>query len=158
MYVASTLGVPMHKLVCKTKRIGGGFGGKETRSIFIHCAAAVPAYHLRRPVKAILDRDEDMQMTGSSDFKTCYSVISAFCRLAFVLTSCACVPPAAACDSSFEDEDMHMTCARENCVVLLLFARVGSYEPAMLAIQMKACSCFPNMLCYCVKSFAFMLT
>jgi hypothetical protein len=31
MYVASTLGVPMHKLVCKTKRIGGGFGGKETR-------------------------------------------------------------------------------------------------------------------------------
>jgi xanthine dehydrogenase/oxidase len=64
IYVASTLGVPMHKLVCKTKRIGGGFGGKETRSIFIHCAAAVPAYHLRRPVKAILDRDEDMQMTG----------------------------------------------------------------------------------------------
>lgn len=34
------------------------------RSIFIHCAVAVPAYHLRRPVKAILDRDEDMQMTG----------------------------------------------------------------------------------------------
>lgn len=33
-------------------------------SIFIHCAAAVPAYHLQRPVKAILDRDEDMQMTG----------------------------------------------------------------------------------------------
>jgi xanthine dehydrogenase/oxidase len=31
MYVASTLGVPMHKLVSKTKRIGGGFGGKETR-------------------------------------------------------------------------------------------------------------------------------
>jgi hypothetical protein len=35
-------------------------------SIFIHCAAAVPAYHLRRPVKAILDRDEDMQMTGAA--------------------------------------------------------------------------------------------
>lgn len=31
VYVASTLGVPMHKLVSKTKRIGGGFGGKETR-------------------------------------------------------------------------------------------------------------------------------
>jgi xanthine dehydrogenase/oxidase len=55
----------MHKLVCKTKRIGGGFGGKETRSIFMHCAIAVPAYHLRRPVKAVLDRDEDMQMTGT---------------------------------------------------------------------------------------------
>jgi xanthine dehydrogenase/oxidase len=65
VYVASTLGVPMHKLVSKTKRIGGGFGGKETRSIFIHCAVAVPVYHLRRPVKVILDRDEDMQMTGT---------------------------------------------------------------------------------------------
>jgi xanthine dehydrogenase/oxidase len=65
VYVASTLGLPMHKLVCKTKRIGGGFGGKETRSIFIHCAIAVPAFHLKRPIKAVLDRDEDMQMTGT---------------------------------------------------------------------------------------------
>ncbi len=48
----------------QTKRLGGGFGGKETRGIFIHCAAAVPAYHLRRPVRLTLDRDEDMQMTG----------------------------------------------------------------------------------------------
>ena len=63
-YVASVLGLPQHKLVSKTKRIGGGFGGKETRSIFLHCAAAVAAYHTRRPVKAILDRDEDMQMSG----------------------------------------------------------------------------------------------
>jgi xanthine dehydrogenase molybdopterin-binding subunit B len=31
----SVLGVPMHKIVCRTKRIGGGFGGKETRSAFI---------------------------------------------------------------------------------------------------------------------------
>ncbi|KAG2484282.1 hypothetical protein HYH03_016926 [Edaphochlamys debaryana] len=63
-YVASVLGVPAHKVVSKTKRLGGGFGGKETRGIFIHCAAAVPAYHLRRPVRLCLDRDEDMQMTG----------------------------------------------------------------------------------------------
>ncbi|GFR49634.1 hypothetical protein Agub_g11707 [Astrephomene gubernaculifera] len=63
-YVASVLGVPAHKVVSKTKRLGGGFGGKETRGIFLHCAAAVPAYHLRRPVRLCLDRDEDMQMTG----------------------------------------------------------------------------------------------
>lgn len=62
--MASTLGVPAHKVVSKAKRLGGGFGGKETRSIFIHCAAAVPAYHLRRPVRLCLDRDEDMQMSG----------------------------------------------------------------------------------------------
>ncbi|PNW76169.1 hypothetical protein CHLRE_12g545101v5 [Chlamydomonas reinhardtii] len=63
-YVAHVLGVPAHKIVSKTKRLGGGFGGKETRGIFLHCAAAVPAYHLRRPVRLCLDRDEDMQMTG----------------------------------------------------------------------------------------------
>ncbi|GLC34818.1 hypothetical protein PLESTB_001167600 [Pleodorina starrii] len=63
-YVASVLGVPAHKVVSKTKRLGGGFGGKETRGIFIHCAAAVPSYHLKRPVRLCLDRDEDMQMTG----------------------------------------------------------------------------------------------
>ncbi|EFJ45339.1 hypothetical protein VOLCADRAFT_63971 [Volvox carteri f. nagariensis] len=63
-YVALVLGVPAHKIVSKTKRLGGGFGGKETRGIFIHCAAAVPSYHLKRPVRLCLDRDEDMQMTG----------------------------------------------------------------------------------------------
>lgn len=34
----SVLGVPMHKIVCRTKRIGGGFGGKETRSAFIQAS------------------------------------------------------------------------------------------------------------------------
>lgn len=61
----------MHKIVSKTKRLGGGFGGKETRSIFIHCAIAVPAYHLKRPVKTCLDRDEDMQMTGGDGVLGC---------------------------------------------------------------------------------------
>jgi xanthine dehydrogenase/oxidase len=55
---AKTLGIPQHKLVSKTKRLGGGFGGKETRSAFLHCAVAVAAYHLQRPVK------QDMQTTG----------------------------------------------------------------------------------------------
>ncbi|KAF5838823.1 molybdopterin binding aldehyde oxidase/xanthine dehydrogenase [Dunaliella salina] len=52
------------QIVSKTKRVGGGFGGKETRSIYMHCCAAVPAHHLRRPVRLCLDRDEDMQSTG----------------------------------------------------------------------------------------------
>lgn len=62
--IAHVLGVPEHKVVCKAKRLGGGFGGKETRAIFLNCAAAVPAYDLQRPVRLCLDRDEDMQMTG----------------------------------------------------------------------------------------------
>ncbi|XP_033139719.1 xanthine dehydrogenase 1 isoform X2 [Brassica rapa] len=63
-YVSHVLGLPMSKVVCKTKRIGGGFGGKETRSAFIAAAAAVPSYLLNRPVKLILDRDVDMMITG----------------------------------------------------------------------------------------------
>ncbi|XP_042520580.1 xanthine dehydrogenase 1-like [Macadamia integrifolia] len=54
----------MSKIVCKTKRIGGGFGGKETRSAFIAAAASVPSYILNRPVKITLDRDIDMMISG----------------------------------------------------------------------------------------------
>ncbi|KAG4384759.1 hypothetical protein GLYMA_13G340300v4 [Glycine max] len=63
-YVSHVLGLPMSKVVCKTKRIGGGFGGKETRSAFIAAAASVPSYLLNRPVKITLDRDVDMMITG----------------------------------------------------------------------------------------------
>ncbi|KAL3701831.1 hypothetical protein R1sor_019853 [Riccia sorocarpa] len=62
--VAHALGLPMNKVVCKTKRIGGGFGGKETRSTAVNAAAAVPAYLLNRPVKLTLDREIDMIVTG----------------------------------------------------------------------------------------------
>ncbi|CAN1200132.1 Xanthine dehydrogenase 1 [Linum perenne] len=63
-YVSHVLGLPMSKVVCKTKRIGGGFGGKETRSAFLVAAACVPCYLLNRPVKITLDRDVDMMITG----------------------------------------------------------------------------------------------
>ncbi|GMH39295.1 hypothetical protein BSKO_07193 [Bryopsis sp. KO-2023] len=61
---AKVLGVPEHKIVCKTKRIGGGFGGKESRSAILNAAIAVPAFILKKPVKLCLDRDQDMQITG----------------------------------------------------------------------------------------------
>lgn len=73
-YVASVLGVPANKIVSKTKRLGGGFGGKETRGIFLHTAIAVPSYHLKRPVRIMLDRDEDMQMTGQRE-----EAVESFC-------------------------------------------------------------------------------
>ncbi|KAH6767678.1 xanthine dehydrogenase 1 [Perilla frutescens var. hirtella] len=63
-YVARVLGLPMSKVVCKTKRIGGGFGGKETRSAFLAAVSAIPSYLLNRPVKITLDRDTDMMITG----------------------------------------------------------------------------------------------
>ena len=46
------------------KRMGGGFGGKETRSVFISCAVALAAHHQRRPVRINIDRDVDMKTTG----------------------------------------------------------------------------------------------
>ncbi|CAN0046067.1 unnamed protein product, partial [Choristocarpus tenellus] len=52
------------KVICRVKRLGGGFGGKETRSIFLSCVAAVGASVTGRPVRLALDRDVDMQITG----------------------------------------------------------------------------------------------
>ena len=62
--IASALGIPCSKVVAKSKRIGGGFGGKETRAAFINVAAAVAAYHCRKPVRLVLDRHVDMAITG----------------------------------------------------------------------------------------------
>ncbi|KAJ1649451.1 hypothetical protein IWQ61_009472 [Dispira simplex] len=64
MAVAHTLGIPSNRVVSRVKRLGGGFGGKETRSTALTCALAVAAYHSGRPVRCMLDRDEDMIITG----------------------------------------------------------------------------------------------
>ena len=63
-YIASVLGVPSHRIVVRTKRIGGGFGGKETRAAFLNTIAAVPAFLLDKPVSLVIDRDVDMSITG----------------------------------------------------------------------------------------------
>lgn len=63
--VSGVLGVAANRVVCKTKRLGGGFGGKETRAAFLSAAAAVPAQKLGRAVRLVLDRDLDMKMTGT---------------------------------------------------------------------------------------------
>ena len=63
-YVAHILGVPKNRVVCKVKRMGGGFGGKETRNVFLSMACAVAARKFNRPVRISLDRDQDMCITG----------------------------------------------------------------------------------------------
>ncbi|KAA8499059.1 Xanthine dehydrogenase [Porphyridium purpureum] len=62
--VARVLGMPSHRVVCKTKRIGGGFGGKETRNFFMTSALAVAVDKLKVPIHLFLDRDVDMQISG----------------------------------------------------------------------------------------------
>lgn len=62
--IASVLGPPNLRAVCRTKRIGGGFGGKETRCSVVEFPVPLAAYRLGRPVRMMLDRDEDMMITG----------------------------------------------------------------------------------------------
>ncbi|KAJ1560073.1 hypothetical protein HK096_010116 [Nowakowskiella sp. JEL0078] len=62
--VAHVLGIPANRVVCKVKRLGGGFGGKETRSVFLSCAVAVAANKLQKPIRYMLSREEDMVLSG----------------------------------------------------------------------------------------------
>ncbi|KAE9987985.1 hypothetical protein EG328_000929 [Venturia inaequalis] len=63
-YVAQVCGVSANKIVSKVKRLGGGFGGKETRSIQLAGIVAVAAKKTRRPVRCMLNRDEDIATSG----------------------------------------------------------------------------------------------
>ncbi|XP_048831374.1 xanthine dehydrogenase/oxidase-like [Brienomyrus brachyistius] len=62
--VAKVLGVPANRIVCRVKRMGGSFGGKESRSTLLSTVVALAAHKLKTPVRCMLDRDEDMLITG----------------------------------------------------------------------------------------------
>lgn len=62
--VAEVLGISFNKVQIDMRRMGGGFGGKETQAAGPACIAAVIAHHTRRPTKMRLPRMEDMVMTG----------------------------------------------------------------------------------------------
>uniref|UniRef100_A0A803TQA1 FAD-binding PCMH-type domain-containing protein n=1 Tax=Anolis carolinensis TaxID=28377 RepID=A0A803TQA1_ANOCA len=62
--VASALNVPANRITCHTRRVGGAFGGKSTKPKFFATAAAVAAHKTGCPVRFILERDDDMLITG----------------------------------------------------------------------------------------------
>ena len=62
--VARALGVAEHDVVVECRRMGGGFGGKETQMSLFACIAAILARRTGRAVKLRLDRDDDMRSTG----------------------------------------------------------------------------------------------
>ncbi len=64
LLVAHALGVPSNHVQVECRRMGGGFGGKESQSGLFACVAAVAARLLNRPVKLRLDRDDDFMVTG----------------------------------------------------------------------------------------------
>ena len=62
--VAHALELHAHDVQVECRRMGGGFGGKESQSALFACVAAVAAARLKRPVKLRLDRDDDFLITG----------------------------------------------------------------------------------------------
>lgn len=63
--IAHVTGLPAARVVVRTKRMGGGFGGKESRTNLCALPVALAAHTLKRPIRCMLDRDEDMAITGT---------------------------------------------------------------------------------------------
>jgi xanthine dehydrogenase large subunit len=73
--VARVLGIPDSYVTCETRRMGGGFGGKETQATQWAVVAALAAHATKRPCKLRLDRDDDFILTGKRhDFRCDWSV------------------------------------------------------------------------------------
>ncbi|MDB5328449.1 MAG: xanthine dehydrogenase, partial [Phycisphaerales bacterium] len=73
--VAEVLGVPFNHVTCICKRMGGGFGGKETQAAQPAMMAAIVARHTGRAARFVYNKDDDMRFTGKRHpFKTLYKV------------------------------------------------------------------------------------
>ena len=73
--VAEAIGVPMHSVRVETRRMGGGFGGKESQGNALAVACAIAARLTGQPCKMRYDRDDDMIITGKRhDFRIDYDV------------------------------------------------------------------------------------
>src|SRR5579863_3042239 len=73
--VGRILAVPDAFITVETRRMGGGFGGKETQACQWAALAALAAYRTGRPCKIRLDRDDDFALTGKRhDFRSDWRV------------------------------------------------------------------------------------
>jgi xanthine dehydrogenase large subunit len=71
--VAHALGLPMHAVRVETRRMGGGFGGKESQGNALAIACAVAAAATGRTARMRYDRDDDFAITGKRhDFRIAY--------------------------------------------------------------------------------------
>jgi xanthine dehydrogenase large subunit len=73
--VAEVLGLKHSEVVCICKRMGGGFGGKETQAVMPALMAAIVAQKTRRPARCQFSKDLDMMVTGKRHpYKAFYDV------------------------------------------------------------------------------------
>ena len=95
-HLAKVLNQPAHAITVEVRRMGGGFGGKESQACQWAALAAVAASRNRKAVKCRLDRDDDMRLTGKRhDFRIDWQVghddqgqiLSVDCNLA---SRCGC--------------------------------------------------------------------
>ena len=68
--VCHLLNLKAHQVTVEMRRMGGGFGGKESQSAIFCAIAALAAWKLKKPVKIRPDRDDDMMITGK---RHCFS-------------------------------------------------------------------------------------
>ena len=74
-WIAHALGLDNHAVKVECRRMGGGFGGKETQAGHLAVWAAIAAHKVKRPVKLRLDRDDDFLITGKRHpFEYAYTV------------------------------------------------------------------------------------
>lgn len=72
--VADALGLPMNAIRVEVRRMGGGFGGKESQGNALAVSCALAAARTGRPAKMRYDRDDDMVITGKRHpFRVKYS-------------------------------------------------------------------------------------
>uniref|UniRef100_A0A4W6ETK1 Aldehyde oxidase 1 n=1 Tax=Lates calcarifer TaxID=8187 RepID=A0A4W6ETK1_LATCA len=62
--VAETLDIPSNRVTCHVKRIGGAFGGKVTKTSILASITSVAAWKTNHAVRCVLERGEDMLITG----------------------------------------------------------------------------------------------
>jgi xanthine dehydrogenase large subunit len=62
--IAHLLGLPINKVTVITKRMGGGFGGKECQATHPAAIAALVAHKTKRPARLAYNKDDDMRITG----------------------------------------------------------------------------------------------
>ncbi|HJT16450.1 MAG TPA: molybdopterin cofactor-binding domain-containing protein, partial [Thermoanaerobaculia bacterium] len=76
--IAHVLGLPINKVVVTTKRMGGGFGGKECQATHPAAIAALVAHKTKRPARIVYIKDDDMRVTGGrhpfqNDYKVAFT-------------------------------------------------------------------------------------
>ncbi|XP_068446385.1 aldehyde oxidase 1-like [Clinocottus analis] len=62
--IAETLSIPSNRVTCHVKRLGGGFGGKVMKTAILACITSVAAWKTNRAVRCVLERGDDMLITG----------------------------------------------------------------------------------------------